>query len=96
MDHLVSFLSKVVESMVLDPTILPPEENAREAQTFDLNRCLGALACPYPDHCSGVFTEWRDQVEHVNGDATSHITPKNRFQGKHSQISGARTRPKSC
>ena len=58
--------------MVVDPVVLPPE-----AQTFNLNRCLGALASAYPDHYVGALTEWMDQVkEHVNGDAISFVTPQ--------------------
>ena len=82
-DPLYGFISKVICSMVVDPTILPPEESKRVAKTFDLNKCLAALASAYPDNYVGDLTDWKDQVEeHVQGDAISFFTPKFRFHTK--------------
>ena len=78
-DHLVPFLSKVILSLLTDKSVGQPEDAPREGETFDLSRCIGALASTYPNHYCGVLTEWKESVSNVNGDAILLITPKVRY-----------------
>ena len=58
----MSFLSKVILSLLTDKSVGQPEDAPREEETFDLSRCIGVLASTYPNPHSVVWMEWKESV----------------------------------
>ena len=65
-DHIIKWLTQIVGSIVVDPTLPPPADSEHAAKTFDLYKVMAALADAYHDKFISGLADWRVQMKSMS------------------------------